>query len=514
MKIRYGVLAMLLLTAAIFHVRMAVEWSSSINLDTRSAPLLELEPNAPIIRKVLDPSAQPPLFVRDEILAINGEPVQGYRDVARLLRRAKAGEQLTFHLRHHPEDGEAWENRATVIPKPFDLNSLALSPTVLNWGLVIMVPLVCWVLALGVVLARGHRPEALAMVLFLLWFAQISGFSSVNVLSWDRGWSGYAIWYSALLTHCGPVLLLWAAINWPRPLGVAKYRIVDRFLLPNLFLLGLATAAIQASTKSSYAIGALLPAPLHVLPEAYLGLMWLAMCFAVLGLLIYPRAKAKMDDRLRLRALRAGGLLAVSPILPQILLQSVTSNSVPLWFPDWLVWGSIACVCALPMTTVYAVFAEEVIPFRLFLTRLLRRKADHPAKTRLAELAAKVESADRHTFYEELAALVEQSCGGGLLAVYQRKGDEYRPVFCRGAFSEFPCLSETSPKLLSLLSGSSQRWWAESNSEFSVDVPIWGTRGLDGFLCLAGPSEEIVGADGRIMRQLTDTVKNWFSLRK
>lgn len=305
------------------------------------------------------------LRLPDQLVAIDGEPLDSPTALVKALRTRQPGQTVTFTARHG-ETGAVRQVRVTLMPLPrLAFRDFFLIPYVLGLFYLTAGGAMLWL--------RGEEESAQVFVLFCIFIALITG-TFFDVYTTHRL---FPVWVAAIPLAGSAAIHL--ALVFPRPSPVLR-RLSGLRLLPYLPALGLAVAGWLTTADMAHPIAYFAP---WRWGRAWAGIGGLAL----IGWMAYHRLFSRSPIiRAQTYIVLLGALLSFFPILVWIpfALRPGTTFQPGMYFPFFIFFPlAIAYAILFPRTlnidwvvrnvAIYLLLTLAVVGIFAFLLVLLGR---------------------------------------------------------------------------------------------------------------------------------------------
>ncbi|MDE3197453.1 MAG: SpoIIE family protein phosphatase, partial [Acidobacteriota bacterium] len=301
-------------------------------------------------------------YSRNQILAIDGKPLDSDRQYARIVHDHRPGDKILLTL--SKPGGEAFETPVTI---PDSTGAFANAGQVaMDTGLDIVLPLVALILGALVVAMRPEDRNAWLLLLLMIGYSEVAavdfGYIGSFPLVWNLGWG--AMW---------PLLTMLFGIYFPERSEYDRRRPAMKFLLLGpCFLLEAAYCAIfllsQYNLDSAVPLrGAFLS--LYFARNA-LGLVAVGVYFLAIGM--KSRRARSADSRRRLRILHFGSAVSLTPIALVMLWSLIRGLDILAGVPWPLAFTALMFMTLFPFTLAYAIVVERAMNLRFVIRQSIQ----------------------------------------------------------------------------------------------------------------------------------------------
>ncbi|HMF78298.1 MAG TPA: SpoIIE family protein phosphatase [Bryobacteraceae bacterium] len=355
--LQYAVLAVLLFWALIAQLTYS---GFLIHTQATAAKPVErpfyLDTFSTKIAQVLPPYQNSGLRAGDDIVTINGQPLDSQRQLEDQWFALRPGDVLPVTVQRRQNGG----TETLTIP----VQMRKYGSRTLGWAVVIMfagvLPLSCLLVGFYIAFARPLDPLAWITMAMLASFGQFVDVTN----SWSIGspWREMLLIYHSILSNSWPLWMLLFAYYFPIPFPFLKKR---KWLLwlpavPPALLIALEIygdfkqgthlrdlAALAALEKN-------LATPITVLFSTYV-----FSFFTLLG--FKKRVVQSNDARRRLRVMIYGCSAALAPILPVVFGQAGLIQPLP----PWLAVACLSMLVLFPITMAYVIVVQRAMDVRM-----------------------------------------------------------------------------------------------------------------------------------------------------
>jgi phosphoserine phosphatase RsbU/P len=296
------------------------------------------------------------LRVGDEIIALNGKPIENAQQFESSLLPMKPGQSLAVTVKRMVEGHE----RTVVVP----VEMLADSSRAIGWTLLIalhvILPLSCLLVGFYVAFARPLDPLAWITMAMLASFGQLAGGGTSWAISspWRELWQVY----HEILTNTWPLWLVLFAFYFPTPFRfLAKHRWVPWFLASPLVVL--AALELYGDFEEAAHLNRLTAlASFEHATQKPIILLFTAYVFAFFLLLGQKRSAIHdSDSRRRLRLMITGCSLSLAPLF--LVICSRLGILPPL--APWLITLCLCMLVVFPFTMAYVIVVQRAMDVRM-----------------------------------------------------------------------------------------------------------------------------------------------------
>ncbi len=349
----------------------------------------------------------------DEVLSINGKPLDGREVEAQIWAASKPGDAVTISVR-----------RTAGLTAKYSFLLQAHEPEASEWPLTVIVhlilPVTCLLVGFYIALARPTDPLAWITMAMLASFGQATeGISAMLLL--PGPWRELLFVYLSVLGNTWPVWMVLFAFYFPMPfLSIKRMPWINWLIAFPSFVF--AVLDVYGSFKQLHSLDAI--AWLAQLEKAVNTpqTVWytILVCTFFVALRFKVVASTNPDGKRRLRVLIAGCSIALTPSLLVVFSQIHFIPSLPAWLET-------LCLSMLPLFPIamaYVIVVQRAMDVRMVIRSGVRYAfASHGIKVlRFAILAVVVLGTYRlareadHQFESLVIAAI-----GGAMVVYIRK---------------------------------------------------------------------------------------------
>jgi phosphoserine phosphatase RsbU/P len=292
----------------------------------------------------------------DELVAIDGELITGYRQLERKRFQVKSGENVAITIQREMPGGTS-KMMHMVVP----VHSPARHTLSWIFTVVMYTFLPVFSLLLGYWVAMSRPRDKLAW----LTLAVLASFSQLipgNFFGLDAPWLHIVVGYRTLLSNTWPLWIMLFGLYFPRPFPVLRRHRYIPYLLAIPFALLLAVdfytdvydaARIDAIRDlARFEMG--LEAPLQIFFIICIGSFLVSMALKL-------RQTKQRDTRRRLQWLLVGSTAA---LIPSLLLEFLL-NILEWRLPPWFVVTSILAIVLFPLTLAYVIVVQRAMEVRV-----------------------------------------------------------------------------------------------------------------------------------------------------
>jgi sigma-B regulation protein RsbU (phosphoserine phosphatase) len=294
--------------------------------------------------------------VNDEILALNGQPVTGWKMLDEVRFSLHPGDTLLVKV------GRTERSQFRILDITVRMQTAFTDP--LEWafvlGLNVFLALSCLLIGFYIAFARPHDPLAWLAMAMLLSFTQVAA-SGTSWALWSP-WRELLFIYHPVLSNSWPLWLVLFALYFPVPFEYIRFRHWPQWVLA-LPCIVLAALDIYSNFRNGSHMDELgwlasfyqkIDRPVTVLFTLYI--------FAFFYLLTAKKHRLPTNDaKRRMNLMIAGCTIALFPIFPVALGESGIIPHLPAW---------LASVCSLmlvlfPITMAYVIVVEQAMDVRM-----------------------------------------------------------------------------------------------------------------------------------------------------
>jgi sigma-B regulation protein RsbU (phosphoserine phosphatase) len=303
------------------------------------------------------PSAQArDLKPADQILAIDGEPIQGFAQISAFQDRGRPSEMVTLTVKR----GQGLRTRTFDIQLPLKADS----PEAIGWtfviGIFVMLPTIGLLVGFYIAFARPRDPLAWITMAMLASFGQLTN----TAISWSLWppWRELLLIYHSLLSATWPLWMLLFAFYFPVPFP---------FLRRHRWLI-YAVSAVPAVLAAVTIYGSLMEgrhlrelgwlSAFHqatIKPVVILYMGYVGAFFTLLGMkrhLLNTR-----DAQRRLRVMSIGCGISLTPLIPLVLGEI---GVLPM-MPPWVAVFALLMLVFFPLTVAYVIVVQRAMDVRM-----------------------------------------------------------------------------------------------------------------------------------------------------
>jgi phosphoserine phosphatase RsbU/P len=310
-------------------------------------------------------SAEPAglLRFRDEVVALNGQPITSETQVSRLFKHIPPGSPYRVTVRRN----------AQVLDFVLQSQAIPLSAWIMNGAARLIIPNIFLVTGLVVFLLKPYDKQALLLALM---FGMFNG----AILATSPAFSTDPAWLVAVMLCVHIASSFWWPVFFhffqifpePSPL-LRKYPRLEKFIyLPHLLTifpyLVLVNVLAAFAPIERYAFQSNYPAFIIII----LAIATLYIAGGLLSLLINYREAGRVSRR-KMRVVVAGSIAGFLPFFIVVGLALVFN--LPRTNPQlsqWLIVAAFFSFPLFPLSFAYAIIRHQVIPVRLILRRGVR----------------------------------------------------------------------------------------------------------------------------------------------
>ena len=362
--LRYGILFVLAAIAVTFQAFYSI-YVIDFYRDPCARPRAPFQYTpAKIIQGVGDEAKKEGLAVGDEVLTINGQPFSGDQVFHEALRKAHPGDM--FQVTARQSDGK--EVHATIRLEAFGSGPYALKDWLFAVVALLFVPAAALLLGFGLVLYRPFDRRAWLVLALMMSFSQIY---------YLQGWGGplrtFAIAYRTLAagTFSGWLFLFGShfpeAAPWNQKRPWIKWVFITLVLLIASWLM-----LYDALAQTHLAWIAPWQARLRYFQNGQTILRLCAIVLFVLMLTESIRRSSRIDVARRLKTLRRGALISLTPMFALVTRSLVMGGNWIGSVPTWISLPSIIVLDLFPCTLVYVIVVRRAFETRVLLRQSVR----------------------------------------------------------------------------------------------------------------------------------------------
>ncbi len=320
----------------------------------------------------VDPAAASLGFrLRDEVVAVDGEPFIGVSQFFQKAENVPVGQSIAVEVRSI--DSASPGERTILIPVTSVQPSLG--DFISTMALYFVLPVVC--LALGFWVAFLRPRDTLAWILLGLMLTLPHTYESFRIQGWPSGWREAAMFYHRLLGGLLPILMFLFGMFFPEPFppesGARKtWKVMAWMLALPFAIFMLVNVIIAAGDLSNYRRFALLEHAAHPFDVVMriVAYVLVSSFFAAIG--IKQGLSSTPDVRRRLRILYWGATVAWTPGLLMIVYALIRGKSIAEVLPQWVIAVILMLLLIFPLTLAYVIVVEKAMDVRLVVRQGLR----------------------------------------------------------------------------------------------------------------------------------------------
>jgi phosphoserine phosphatase RsbU/P len=322
-------------------------------------PHLAIDAYSPVISSVTDVQRRLGLAVGDRVETLNGAPYTGRAQFQADRWYAHPGETLRIGVTK--PDGR----RATVaIPLTGFHDPFHLGQTILIFGLILVIPLVCLLAGYWVALARPTDINAW-LVLIILSFPQV--FLSVSTFNWLPGpWLFLRLYWHLELQILAAAALLWFGLLFPERSRIDIRLPWFKWLVAAIVFAG-GIDGLASDYAEWYHVG-LVPYERQFDAVTDATINWLiVVCIAIYGVAIFDKLRhaSTPDVRRRLRVLCAGSTVGLGSAL--FVWGVLPKFGVAVARIEWLEYLSAAFMLAFPFSLAYVILVQRAMDVNILV---------------------------------------------------------------------------------------------------------------------------------------------------
>lgn len=354
---QYVALALLLLWALVAEVSFAshILYAMAVTGKSTALPFL-LHPYTNRISNMLPGYEHGPLQKGDEVLQVNGRPIEGREQIDRFVTELHAGDTVRITVRR--------PGKAGMTEKSFSVRLQNVESRTLGWLAVLtltILPFSCLAVGFFIAFVRPNDTLAWITMAMLASFGQIAG-GAIRSWSIRPGWRETYLTYHSLLSNLWPLWLLLFAVYFPIPFRFIERRrwIVWAFATPFVLL---ASIALYADLQEGNHVRGLVRIAnlLNGLDTPLVALFGLSVIAFIVMLLVKQRMLDKPDAKRRLTVLVAGCSIAIFPITVYIFTDLTMIQRVP----PWVNAGLLVLLLFFPATMAYVIVVQRAMDVRM-----------------------------------------------------------------------------------------------------------------------------------------------------
>ena len=292
----------------------------------------------------------------DEVLAVDGQKIEGFEQIAAFRSRLQAGQTVVVTVKH----GEAGESKTFDAP----IALRADEESALGWtyviGIFVVLPVICLLVGFYIAFARPRDPLAWITMAMLASIGQLEG-PSISWAVWPP-WRELSLIYHALLSSSWPLWMLLFAFYFPVPFPFLKVRrwviyaisVVPAFVAAMDTYGGLMQGRHLAELRWLAAFSQRIDTPILILFTVYVSAF-----FFCLG--VKTKQLKAPDASRRLKVLMTGCGVSLTPLIPLVLGQA---GLVPM-LPPWLAVVCLLMLVFFPLTMAYVIVVQRAMDVRM-----------------------------------------------------------------------------------------------------------------------------------------------------
>lgn len=322
-------------------------------------PHLDIDAYSPLVASVTDVQSKLGLAVGDRVETLNGEPYTGRAQFQADRWYAKPGETLRIGIAR--SDG----THATIaIPLTGFHDTVHFGETILAFGLILVIPLVCLLIGYWVALAR---PEDLNAWLVLIILSFPEAFLSVSTFNWlPGGWLVLRLAWHMALQILAAAALVWFGLLFPERSRIDIRVPWLKWLIAAIAIAGLAEG-LAGDYAEWYRVG-LLPreSQIDALTDSVLN--WLILvCIVTYGAAIFDKLRhaSTPDAGRRLRVLCAGSTVGLGSAL--FIWGALPKMGIAVGNAQWLQYLSAVLMLAFPFSLAYVILVQRAMDVNILV---------------------------------------------------------------------------------------------------------------------------------------------------
>jgi sigma-B regulation protein RsbU (phosphoserine phosphatase) len=296
------------------------------------------------------------IYPGDEIVAINGQSIQGLAQVSALEGRLRPKETLRLTVKR----GEGGRTKIFDMQFPLQAGPAASIGWTFVIGIFVVLPAIGLFAGFYIAFARPRDPLAWITMLMLASFGQLTD----AAISWSISppWRELFLVYHALLTSTWPLWMLLFAFYFPIPFPFLKHR---RWLVyaASVVPASLAVLHIYGNLAEGYHIGELRwLSTFHQATIRYVVILYMGYVGAFFTLLGMKRHLLTTPDACRrLRVMSIGCGISLTPLIPLVLGEI---GVLPM-MPPWLAVICLLMLVLFPLTVAYVIVVQRAMDVRM-----------------------------------------------------------------------------------------------------------------------------------------------------
>jgi sigma-B regulation protein RsbU (phosphoserine phosphatase) len=292
----------------------------------------------------------------DEVLAINGEKINGVAQIADFRYRLHRGETVLIAVKR-TEGGQAKTLDVPLVLKEDQSAAIVWAYVI---GVFLILPATGLIVGFYIAFARPLDPLAWITMAMLASFTQLAGIP----ISWSiwPPWRELLLIYHSLLNNTWPLWMLLFGLYFPVPFPFLKQRrgliyaisAIPAFLTVLDIYGSLMQGHHTAELRWLYALNQKLVTPLTILFIGYVFAFFFCLAFK-------SRRLTAPDASRRLRLMIHGCGIALTPLIPFALAEAGVIPAMPPWL-------AVICLLTLilfPLTIAYVIVVQRAMDVRM-----------------------------------------------------------------------------------------------------------------------------------------------------
>jgi len=292
----------------------------------------------------------------DEVVALDGQKVEGLKELDSMPLHIQPGETMTVTVERHIGD------RTSRLDLPVRAQRPPVTP--LKWaiilGLIVFLPLSCLLVGFYIAFARPSDPLAWITMAMLISFGNIGGSGTSWAL--PSPWRELLFVYHPILSNTWPLWLVLFALYFPRPFPwIARWKwLIWVLAAPPLVLLSLDIYANFEAGAHIAKLGGL--AAFEHGADHVITLLFTVYIFGFFFFLGWKGGVLKNPDaKRRLRLMVQGCSLSLVPLFPVVLAEQ---GVIPA-MPAWLTTICLLMLVIFPITMAYVIVVQRAMDVRM-----------------------------------------------------------------------------------------------------------------------------------------------------
>jgi len=359
--LQYAILAILLIWAAIAQL---TESGVAVYLQATSAERVRLpfvtRAFSRNIGRIVPSYENSGLQVNDEIISVNGQPVNGLEPLEEIPFALHSGDMLQVTVLRSLANGR--KQTVQVPVKLHDVQSRALGWT-RAVGLNVVLPISCLLVGFFVAFMRPRDPLAWLTMAMLASFGQLVGVGEAWAAAWHP-WREILLVYNTVLSDTWPVWLVLFGLYFPAPFAFLRGRKWLPWLLALPFIALLSVDLFGNLEEGNHIDRLRWLASFMQHGSLTIDIVFTLYVFGFFGALSAKRCILDSPDATRrLKFMTAGCSLALIPLL--ILL--ITRLSGTRLLPGWVISIFLLMLLFFPVTMAYVIVVQRAMDVRMVI---------------------------------------------------------------------------------------------------------------------------------------------------